>query len=128
MDGRAQVPVISYLKERFKADYVDMVTEAGANRVLALGEDASAIESIQRRVRISVQKHQSVGVAVVGHYDCAGNPQPEIQQNADTMTAVHCVRRAFPHIPVIGLWLNECWDVVELPETTPDNSIYSDEE
>ena len=128
MDGRAQVPVISYLKERFKADYVDMVTEAGANRVLALGEDTMAVESIQGRVRISVQKHRSVGVAVVGHHDCAGNPEPEIQQNIDTMKAVHCVRTAFPGIPVIGLWLNECWNVIELPVAAASNGIDSDEE
>lgn len=123
MDGRAQLPVISYLKERFNADHVDMVTEAGVNRVLALAQDTSTIESIQRRVRISVQRHQSVGVAVAGHHDCAGNPVSDVQQNAETLAAVHSVHKLFPDIPIIGLWLNECWNVEELPEATANNDL-----
>jgi len=31
MDGRVQLPVINYLKERFSANYVDMITEPGPN-------------------------------------------------------------------------------------------------
>ena len=128
MDGRAQIPVIGYLQERFKAEYVDMVTETGANGVLAPGQDAAAVVSMKRRVRISVEKHQSGGLAVVGHHDCAGNPVSDIQQNADTMLAVDFIREAFPQIPVIGLWLNERGDVEELPEATAKSSMGLDEE
>ena len=116
MDGRAQLPVIAYLRKRFHADFVDMVSEPGPNRVLAQGRDTSAIASIRRRVDISVQRHQSIGIAVVGHHDCAGNPAPAVQQNKDTTAAVLCVREAFRHVPVIGLWLNERWEVEELPD------------
>ncbi len=37
IDGRIQEPVASWLKEKYLLDYVDMVTEAGADRVLAEG-------------------------------------------------------------------------------------------
>ncbi|MHC4511070.1 MAG: carbonic anhydrase [Planctomycetota bacterium] len=116
MDGRAQVPVIRYLQKRFDAEYVDIVSEPGPNRILAAGQDTVTIASIERRVQLSVQRHQSVGVAVIGHHDCAGNPSPAVQQNLDTAAAVLRIRTAFRHIPVIGLWLNESWEVEELQD------------
>ena len=82
MDGRVQEPVIAWLKEYFGVAFVDSVTEPGPNGILAAGEGAAVIASIEARVRISVEKHGSVGIAVVGHHDCAGNPGPEAQQRA----------------------------------------------
>jgi hypothetical protein len=35
MDGRVQLPVNAYLRERFGADFVDTITEPGPNAVLA---------------------------------------------------------------------------------------------
>ncbi len=36
MDGRVQEPVIKFLKEKYKVDFVDMITEArGMDRILA---------------------------------------------------------------------------------------------
>jgi len=126
MDGRAQTPVICYLQRRFDADYVDVVSEPGPNRILAAGQDNVAIRSIEQRVQLSVQRHQSVGIAVVGHHDCAGNPSPAVQQNQDTAAAVDRIRRAFPRIPVIGLWLNESWEIEELQDETADKPDVGD--
>ncbi len=107
MDGRVQVPVIIYLQHRFSADYVDIVSEPGPNRIIAESDDNAAIESIRRRVRFSVDHHSSVGIAVVGHHDCAGNPMPETVQNRHTEAAVESIQNIFSHIPVIGLWVDE---------------------
>jgi hypothetical protein len=122
MDGRAQTPVIRYLQERFGVEHVDMVTEPGPNRILAEGRDAEAITSIERRVQLSVQRHGSVGIAVIGHHDCAGNPSPAHQQNQHTRAALLWVRSAFPGVPAIGLWLNENWEVEELPDAAADGT------
>lgn len=35
MDGRVQLPVIKYLQDRFKVQYVDTITEPGPNLILA---------------------------------------------------------------------------------------------
>jgi len=51
-----------------------MITEPGADAVLAMNDDAQTIESIRRKARISTEKHGSKLIAVAGHYDCAGNP------------------------------------------------------
>jgi len=76
-DGRTQLPVIAYLKEKCKVDYVDMVTEAGPVRILVDSADRALVDSIKHRVEISVEKHYSRYIAVAGHFDCAGNPVSE---------------------------------------------------
>ena len=80
MDGRTQGSIINYIREKYKVDYVDMITEPSPIRVLAENEDKLTLESIKRRVEISTGKHGSEHIAIVGHHDCAGNPvEKEIQ-------------------------------------------------
>jgi len=114
MDGRVQLPVITYIQNRFGATYVDMITEPGPNRLLADRTDAALAESILKRVRISVEKHGSGGIAVVGHYDCAGNPAPKKTQVAQTEKAVRLLRKEHPAIEIVGLWVDKNWEVSEL--------------
>jgi len=114
MDGRVQLPVIEYLMKRFDARWVDEITEPGPNGILARGNDEILVGSIMSRLAISVEKHGSSGIAVVGHHDCAGNPGGRDKQDADTRAAVAFVRRAYPDLPAIGLWLGDDWRVVEI--------------
>ena len=115
MDGRVQIQFISYLRERFKVDYVDVVSEAGPNKILSDGLYDGVLESIWRRVEISISKHNSKGVAVIGHHDCAGNPVGKSEQQLHTAAAVRRVRDRFAAVPVIGLWVDHNWEVSELP-------------
>ena len=80
MDGRVQLPVIRYLQKRFNVDFVDSITEAGPNLILSEAKKASSTQAIFERLKISVENHHSVGVAIVGHHDCAGNPAPKDDQ------------------------------------------------
>jgi carbonic anhydrase len=74
MDGRVQGPVTEWIKKRYSVDFVDVITEPGPNNILARNLEKSSVESIKKRVEISVRKHGSKLVAIVGHHDCAGNP------------------------------------------------------
>ena len=114
MDGRVQMPVIQYLVRRFQADYVDTITEPGPNAILAERTNLGVVESIERRLAISVGKHKSVGIAVVGHWNCAGNPADQARQARQTLEAVRYLRERIPGVPVIGLWVNEAWEVSEI--------------
>ena len=91
MDGRVQIPVIVYLRERFKFVYGEVVSESGPNRVLADGHDELPPESIWARVEISTTKNDSQGIGVIGHYDWAGNPVEESDQHQCTAAAVRRV-------------------------------------
>lgn len=111
MDGRTQLPVNAWLCREYGVDFVDTITEPGPNRILAARTDPVAVESIRRRVAISIDKHGSRVVAVVGHYDCAGNPVGFETQQQHTRQAVAAVRSWNLGVEVIGLWIGEDWQV-----------------
>ena len=116
MDGRVQLLVIKYLQERFNVDYVDSVTEPGPNLILAQQTNVNVVESIFNRIKISADHHGSVGIAVAGHYGCAGNPASENEQAKHTMDAVRCIKGRYSNLEVIGLWIDENWKVSELSQ------------
>ncbi|MFC2049597.1 carbonic anhydrase [Chloroflexota bacterium] len=111
MDGRTQIAVIEYLKSVYGVNYVDLVTEPGPNKILAENKDMAIIESIKRRIKISVEHHDSKLVAVVGHHDCAGNPADKATQIAHILSAVETVRHWGLNVQVVGLWVDEKWKV-----------------
>ena len=53
----------------YGVDYVDMVTEPGLNKILSENRDRTIVESIKKRVEISVMKHNSKLIALVGHHE-----------------------------------------------------------
>jgi len=114
IDGRAQLPVISYLKQRFGVEYVDVITEAGPNLILAENQNKKAIQSILERVQTSLVAHGSVGIAISGHHDCAGNPAFENAQILHLQKAVEFLCEKFPDKKILGLWVDENWQVREI--------------
>ena len=114
MDGRTQLPVIEYLKQRCNAEYVDSITEPGPIKILAEAKDQVLLDSIHARLEISVRHHGSNVIAVVAHYDCTGNPVPRDQQERQLAKALDWVRQRYPDLAVIGLWVNDAWQVEEI--------------
>lgn len=114
IDGRVQMPVIEYLKGRFQADYVDNVTEPGADGILGRRHDEILVGSILRRVELSLKKHRSVGLAIVGHADCGGNPSSKEEHHQQIKEAVTFLRQRYCDIPVLALWVDENWRVEEI--------------
>jgi hypothetical protein len=111
MDGRVQLPVITWMVQQFEADCVDMITEPGPVKILAENKPDALIESLRKRVEISFKKHGSTCLAIIGHFDCAGNPvekETQIDQIYASLKTIHSWGFA---IPVIGLWVDEQWTV-----------------
>jgi hypothetical protein len=111
MDGRTQSPVIEWLQRERASDYVDTITEPGPVRILSEAKDAPALESIRRRVEISVRKHGSSRVAIVAHADCAGNPVDRERQLSQLRLAAAAVRSWGFGVQLDLLWLGEDWRV-----------------
>lgn len=107
MDGRIQLPVINFLRERFNAENVDNITEAGPDLILHNNNNPNKIDSIFKRVEISIEAHKSVGIAVVGHPDCAANPTPKESQLIHLKNSVELIKNNFPNTEVIAVWVNE---------------------
>jgi hypothetical protein len=111
MDGRVQLPVIDWMKKHTTADFVDMITEPGPNKILAENNQIDLIKSLKKRVEISVGKHASSQIAIIGHFDCAGNPVDAGIQLEQIKAAVHTIQSWGFQIPVIGLWVDDHWTV-----------------
>ncbi len=114
MDGRVQLPVINYIMDRFGVDYVDSITEPGPNRLMAQDADSVVVRGILEKIGISLHRHKSRGVALVGHHDCAGNPSKKGEQVEQLRKAMAVVKKEFPDIDVIMLWVNNDWEVEEV--------------
>jgi len=114
MDGRVQLPLINYLKSRHRADYVDMITLPGPNKILAEKKDRWALKSVKRCIGISVNLHGSDLIVLAGHYDCGGNPANKKIQEKQTKKAAKLVKTWFPDVQIICLWINRNWQVKEI--------------
>jgi len=114
IDGRVQKPVIEFMLKKFKADYVDMITEPGPDKVLSEDKVPHIIESIKRRVMISVEKHGPGIVVIAGHHDCAVNPVGEEEHRRQIGEAVKKVKTWGLDADIHGVWVNEKWEAVLL--------------
>jgi len=108
MDGRVQLPVLMWIKANYPVDFVDVITEAGMDRVLAKQED---ISEILRSIEVSVKLNKSTRLFIVGHYDCRGNPIDDDGHRREIIEAVKRLRQICPSQEVIGLWVNNKWQV-----------------
>lgn len=116
MDGRTQLPVNEFLRDKRGVDCVDTITEAGPVKVLAEQPDSEVARAIFRRVDISVKKHGSKCVGIVAHHDCAGNPADEGTQREQLDLAVRFIAAHYPAVRVLGLWVDSEWTVTQVCE------------
>ena len=108
MDGRVQLPVLTWIKANYPVDFVDVITEAGMDGVLAKQDD---ISEVLRSIKVSVNLNKSTRLFVVGHYDCRGNPVEENLHREEVVAAVNRLKPLWPAQEVIGLWVNDRWQV-----------------
>ena len=120
MDGRVQLPVNNFLQKHFGAEWVDTITEAGPNLILAQKRDSPNAQSLLDRLKISVQRHGSVGIAVVGHHDCAGNPSSREDQYKHIHESVEYLKSTYPDMEIIGLWVDDKWEVNQVAGSSDD--------
>jgi hypothetical protein len=111
MDGRVQEPVVEYLKKHFDVTYVDMITQPGPVRFFDDGIDDPILTSVLQNTDISIEIHNSNGIAICAHANCAGNPVQETLQKKQLEKAVTFLTKKYNTIPVIGLWIDADWQV-----------------
>lgn len=114
MDGRVQIPVIEYMKTMYDVKYIDMITEPGPIMTLSKNRDRTVVESIKKRVDISVMAHNSKLIAIVGHYDCTGNPVDKGTQLNQIQSAIKIVESWNFKAKIIGLWIDKNWEVFKV--------------
>jgi hypothetical protein len=113
MDGRVQDAVKNYLKENYRVDWVDQITEPGPIKILAENSNHTIIENIKKRVDVSVNHHGSKVVAIVGHYDCAGNPVGKEEQILQLKKSEEVAKSFGFDVEIILLYVEGDWTTVE---------------
>lgn len=114
MDGRAQLPVIEWLVRNRGIDHVDMITEPGIDGILALNTDRTIINAIKNKVDISITRHDSKNIVLVGHHDCAANKVNEDTHKRQIAAGLSLIR-SWDHdnsVEILGIYLNENFEVV----------------
>lgn len=114
IDGRTQEPVIDHMKRNHDIDGVDMVTFPGVDGIFSNKERSKELELIRNAIRISIEKHGSGVIAVVGHYDCAGNPGDKEHHYKDVRFALREVSSWNFPAQVIGLYVNDKRQIEEV--------------
>jgi len=114
IDGRTQLPVINFMKSKFKVEFVDVITEPGPVKAIAEPRNAFQVYSIQQRLMLSQEKHGSQHLGVVAHHDCAANPVEKGKQIEQLRQSLDYIRLWGFKGAVAGLWVNENWEVQEV--------------
>lgn len=111
MDGRIQKPIIDFILQNYDYQYVDAITEAGPNKILAEGKNNPLTQSILDRLEISVNTHKSDLIFISGHWDCAGNPVDKETQLVQIDSSVEFLKLYYPNAKFVKLWIDEVWKV-----------------
>ena len=106
-----QDPIIKYFKENHHIAYVDVITQPGLRKILAMNNDRISVNSIIKRNEISIKKHGSKLIAISGHHDCAGNPCDEEIQKQQIIKPIKHLKNIYSELKIIGLWIDNEWDV-----------------
>lgn len=114
IDGRTQEPLIYFMKQKYGIDGVDMVTFPGADGIFSVRENLDKIEIIRRSVSISIEKHHSRIIAIVGHFDCAGNPGDKEHHYAHIRKALHEVSSWNFDAQIAGYYVNDKLQIEEV--------------
>lgn len=121
MDGRVQLPRMEYGKKKFGALYPDTITEAGTAGIVANNPSQEFLDSLKKKIDISLNMHHSKGIIVSGHAECAGNSVPDDIHKDNIHTGVEMVKKLTNgSVPVVGIFVKRSasnplqWEVEEL--------------
>lgn len=126
MDGRCQEAVAEFGRKKFGAKYADTITQPGMVGILANGSTDAFLAELKKEIDISITRHNSKGIIVDGHEECAGDP-------VDNATHKDHIRKTIAKViilvngraPVVGTFVRRSpqdpnkWEAEELPFSSP---------
>ena len=115
IDGRVQIPVLNYLQANFEPEYFDACNEAGPLKIITKHKGSCRLLALKDQLKVSLNKHGSKLLAVVGHHDCSGNPVSREEKEGQIVEALDYLRRAYGKDKLyVGLYVDERWEVNEI--------------
>jgi len=115
IDGRIQIPVSNWIKQKYFVDYVDVISHPGSDKVI--GEKIiEGIAEIKSKVLVSINAHNSKLIVISGHHDCAGNPVSKEMHMTQIKKSINLIKSWDCPVTVIGIWVNDKWEIEEIQE------------
>src|SRR5438477_5093032 len=84
-DGRLQQDCVHYnkqLQEALGVDLVDIVALPGPDGLFKKGREIER-KATTSWLKLLINAHHPVAIAIVGHYQCAGNPESDAEHDSD---------------------------------------------
>ena len=117
IDGRVQKAAYDYVSDKYNVEFVDVVTEPGVVKHFTKDGCQKAYKSIQDRIDVSISAHESQSIAVVAHFDCAGNKVEDDSQKGQLKEAVQMLKDKYDGLHIIGLWISEDLGIEEVVDS-----------
>lgn len=125
MDGRCQQVVTDFGRSEFGGKYPDTITEAGLVGLLSKDStDRRLINSLKKKLLISLEKHHSKGIIIHGHQECAGNPVEDEKHKDNIRKSIRLIHDLInSSVPVVGAFVRRSprdpsiWEVEEISST-----------
>ena len=115
IDGRIQIPISNWIKQKYFVEYVDVISHPGSDKVI--GEKIiEGITEIKSKVLVSINAHNSKLVVISGHHDCAGNPVSKEMHMTQIKKSINLIKSWDYPVTVIGIWVNDKWEIEEIQE------------
>jgi carbonic anhydrase len=120
IDGRVQIPVIDWITKNYDVNYVDMITEPGMDNIIS--DKNQDISEIYRKMSVTIAKHNSEIIFIVGHYDCAANPVSEKTHKKQISRSVKIINDYQLFKQVIGIWVTGEFSIEKVCEGIKESS------
>lgn len=115
IDGRIQLPISNWIKQKYSVDYVDMITHPGSDKIIG-EKNIEGISEIKTKTLVSINAHNSKLVVISGHHDCAGNPVSKETHLTQIKKSINIIKSWNLSVTVIGVWINDQWEIEEIQE------------
>ena len=108
---------MTWMKAKTGADFIDVITEEGPDRIMA--STATASRLIMQRILVSRDQHESKELALVAHHDCGKNPVSKAKHLKQLKMAGKIMDTWNLGMHIMMLWVDEQGQVELLEEITP---------
>ena len=89
MDGRIHGPLTEWIRNKAGVNYVDAVTEPGADKKVSHSPDVA--DELRKKAALSLKARGSKMLVVAGHAGCPVNPVSDEQHKKDIADSVKVV-------------------------------------
>ena len=107
IDGRIHGPLGEWIRDRLDVEYLDLITEPGADRMLATA-GPTALTRLLDAVGVSRTAHGSGTLVLAGHADCAGNPVSEAEHHDQLRRAAARLADRLPELRILAVHTGSC--------------------